>query len=310
MESLQEAGPLDIVRVRGWRQMGWLRHGFSTRAGGVSTVYGGPRGTSLNLGWTSEDDAKAVRENRRRFVGQVRGHSESPAPGAKACDERWSLVGLRQVHSSRVHVIEAADQALEGRLESLEGRPVLSGDGMMTDVCGVMLGVGVADCVPVLVVDRRRRAVAAFHAGWRGTAARIVERGVEAMRLRYGSEPEDLLAAVGPSIGACCYVVGEELRTVFAGEFTYGDELFKRREISAGEGLDQTGLVLDLWEANRRQLVAAGLPECNVTVLAQCTACTLAGEERRYFSHRADRGTTGRMLGVIGVVKDGRAAGL
>ena len=104
---------------------------------------------------------------------------------------------------------------------------MLEGDGLMTDVPGVLLGVGTADCVPVLVVDVEKRVVAAFHAGWRGTVARIVERGVAMMRREYGSRVEDLVAAVGPSIGACCYTVGEEVRSEFGGQFGYAEELFR-----------------------------------------------------------------------------------
>ena len=115
---------------------------------------------------------------------------------------------------------------MEGWLETADGRAVLRGDGMMTNVPGVMLGVQVADCVPVLVADVRRRAVAAFHAGWRGTLKRIVERGIGTLRLRYGSRPEDLVAVVGPAIGACCYAVGEAVRHEFESQFAYAEELF------------------------------------------------------------------------------------
>jgi polyphenol oxidase len=185
--------------VAGWEQFGWLRHGFSTRMGGVSTVYGDSLGAgSLNLGWTKEDDAAAVTENRRRFLAGVRGR-----------DGGGSLVGVRQVHSDVVRVVRERDGALEGRLQTAEGKAVLEGDGLMTDVPGVLLGMGTADCVPVLVVDVRKKVVAAFHAGWRGTVAGIVEKGVAKMGAEYGSRVEDLVAAVGPSIGACCYAVWE-----------------------------------------------------------------------------------------------------
>jgi YfiH family protein len=267
---------VEVVRAEGWERYGWLRHGFSTRAGGVSSVYGGK---TLNLGWTKEDDAGAVIENRRRLGGAVA--------------EGFALVGVRQVHSARVCVVREGDGAREGRLESEDGRPVLEGDGLMTDVPGVLLGVGVADCVPVLVVDERKRAVAAFHAGWRGTVARIVERGIGMMGEEYGSRPEDLTAVVGPSIGACCYAVGEEVRSEFGREFGYGGELFRE------SGL---GMHLDLWEANRRQLLNAGLGEGRISVVGECTACTRdEGGGLRYFSHRGEHGVAGRMLGVVGV---------
>ena len=189
-------------------------------------------------------------------------------------------------------MVRKEDGALEGRLQTAEGKAVLEGDGLMTDVPGVLLGVGTADCVPVLVVDVEKRVVAAFHAGWRGTVARIVERGVAMMGAEYGSRVEDMVAAVGPSIGACCYTVGEEVRAEFAGQFGYAEELFSGAMVR---------IRLDLWEANRRQLVDAGVGEERIAVVGECTAC--ARDERgalRYFSHRGEKGVAGRMLNVVG----------
>jgi YfiH family protein len=291
-----------VVRAPAWEKYAWLRHGFSTRAGGVSSVYdpGATRG-SLNLGWTKEDDPAHAAENRRRFVREVAG-----ADGV-------SLVAIRQFHSGMVRVVEAG----AGELATADGRAVLRGDGMMTNVPGLMLGVQVADCVPVLVADVRRRAVAAFHAGWRGTLARIVERGIGTMRLRYGSRPEDLLAVVGPSIGACCYSVGEEVRFEFESQFAYAPELFSEVYDSdpvrdkypllfltaRAPGHSNIGpqIHLDLWEANRRQLLDAGLKAKRITVVGECTACARVGGRRKYFSHRGESGFAGRMMGMIGV---------
>ncbi len=218
---------------------------------------------------------------------------------------------------------EDGDARPDGRgriraLETADGRAVLRGDGVMTDVPGVMLGVQVADCVPVLVADVRRKAVAAFHAGWRGTLARIVERGIGTMRMRYGSRPEDLVAVVGPSIGACCYSVGEEVRFEFESQFAYAPELFSEvydsdpvREkypllflTARAPGHSNIGpqIHLDLWEANRRQLLDAGLKAKRISVVGECTACARVGERRKYFSHRGESGFAGRMMGVVGVI--------
>ena len=270
-----------MVKVVGWECYGWLRHGFSTRKGGVSTVYGG---NSLNLGWTKEDETALVTENRRRFLQAVCGQ-----------DAGVSLVGVRQIHSGVVRVVKERDGALEGRLQTAEGKAVLEGDGLMTDVPGVLLGVGTADCVPVLVVDVEKRVVGAFHAGWRGTVARIVEQGVAKMAAEYGSRVEDLVAAVGPSIGACCYSVGEEVRAEFAAKFEHAEELFS----------DGTGgaIRLNLWEANRRQLLDVGVGESRIAVVGECTACARdEGGALRYFSHRGEKGVAGRMLNVVGVI--------
>jgi len=286
MDRVESSDAQEIIRIDGWEPYRWLQHGFSTRSGGVSSVYGG---SSLNLGWTKEDAPASVMENRRRFVAAVTG-------GAKA-DPAPALVGVRQVHSAIVHSVRQEDGALDGRLTTADGKAVLEGDGLITAVSGVMLGVGTADCVPVLVADISKRAVAAFHAGWRGTVARIVEQGLNQMRQEYGSRPEDLVAAVGPSIGACCYSVGNEVQTEFESNFPYADELFHEKHPLESP----TQIHLDLWAANKRQLLAAGLKPQQITVVGQCTACSRNAQgARRYFSHRAEHGIAGRMLSGIG----------
>ena len=319
-----------MIRAPGWQRYAWLRHGFSTRAGGVSTIYGQIGGAgSLNLGWTQQDDPANVAENRRRFMAEVTG---APVQAVTA-SSFWPsvpcsllpvpcLVTLRQLHSGMIRIVEAEECAKKGRLQTANGRAVLRGDGMMTDVPGVFLGIQTADCVPVLVADVRRRAVAAFHAGWRGTLARIVERGIGTMRQRYGSRPRDLVAVVGPSIGPCCYAVGEEVRHEFESQFAYARELFSEVHNSdpvrkkypmlfltaRAPGHSNLGpqVHLDLWEANRRQLLGAGVPAGRITVIGECTACAGLGTDagRKYFSHRAESGFTGRMMAVIGVAGD------
>ena len=266
-----------VVRVPGWEKFPWLVAGFSARQGGVSAAYGDGE---LNLGWTAEDAEANVVENRRRLVQAVAGVSE------------FELATVRQFHSGMIRVVERG----HGPLATENGRAVLRGDGSLTDVPGVLLGVQTADCVPVLVVDVKQRVVGAFHAGWRGTVARIVERGVGTMRLRYGSKPKDLVAAVGPAIGACCFAVGAEVRDEFESQFAYAPELFS--DIGP-----QTHA--DLFEANRRQLVDAGVSAKKVTVVGECSACTrLPDGRRKYFSHRAEKGFTGRMMSVVGVKKE------
>jgi len=283
MEGKNSVG---AIRIPGWERFVWMRAGFSGRRGGVSS---GSGGNSLNLGWKADDEDANVRENRRRFL-------------AGLCDDlhggnAFRLVTVRQVHGDGVEVVRGG----EGPLETADGRAVLEGDGLVTGVPGVMLGIQVADCVPVLVADTERRVVGAFHAGWRGTLAGIVGKGIATMAEVYGSRPEDLVAAVGPSIGPCCYAVGEEVRAGFRERFPYAAELF--REVTDGSG---SAMHLDLWEANRRQLVEAGIPAEVVTVLGECTACSREeGGGRRYFSYRAEQGRTGRMMGAIGVVGAG-----
>ena len=282
--------PLEVLRVPGWSKQDWLIHGFSTRSGGKTTVYR-PGETDLNLGFTSSDDAKNVTANRELFLNAA-------AEGKQIL----GMVTLRQIHSSLL------------RRVSSEDIPALAkGDGLMTDEPGVLLGIQTADCIPILVADRKKRAVAAFHAGWRGTLARIVENGVGRMRLEFGSRPADLIASIGPGIGQCCYSVGEEVRDQFESQFPYAGELF--REVYDSDPVKQKypmlfltarapghseigpSMHLDLVEANRRQLLAAGLKNSSISLTNQCTGC----HTDRFFSHRLERGFTGRMMSVVGV---------
>ena len=224
------------------------------------------------------------------------------------------LATVRQFHSNMVRIVEED----HGPLSTPAGRAVLRGDALITDVPNVLVGVQTADCVPVLLVDPRNRAVAAFHAGWRGTLARVVESGIGTMRLRYGSQPKDLIAAIGPAIGPCCFAVGEEVRFEFESQFAYAPTLFTEVYDSdpirdkypllfltaRAPGHSNIGpqIHLDLFEANRQQLLAAGVSAKKITVTGECTACTrLSNGRRKYFSHRAESGFAGRMLSVIGI---------
>lgn len=281
------------LQVPGWKKMGWLWHGFSTRKGGASSAYG-PEGVGgeLNLGFTAADDRETVVLNRRLFAEAV---TDSPTTG---------ILTLRQFHSNLSVVVGAADPQRE--------RP-WKGDGLITAEPGILLAIQTADCIPVLVADRRRRVVAAFHAGWRGTVMRIVELGIGRMRLEFGSRPEDLIAAIGPGIGACCYAVGEEVLSEFEAQFTYARELFCEvfdsdpvrtkypmlflTQRAPGHSPIGPGLHLDLLKANRRQLLDAGLKPRAIKTVGACTSC----RQDMFFSHRASRGHAGRMMSVIGI---------
>jgi polyphenol oxidase len=267
----------------------WLVHAFSTRHGGVSRVYGG---NALNLGFTQHDSRAAVERNRELFLknlGVTNGHKP------------WPLVTLRQIHSDLVHCVQRAPEQ------------ILVGDGLITDVPELLLAVQTADCLPVIVVDRKRRVVGVFHAGWRGTVKRIVEKGIGEMRRHFGSEPRNLAAAIGPGIHGCCYEVGEEVRNRFETQFAYAADLF--REVKESDPVREkypllfltarapghselpVKLFLDLGEANRRQLMDAGVIAKNIEASALCTAC----RPDLLFSFRSDKGVTGRLMGLVGM---------
>jgi hypothetical protein len=160
-----------------------------------------------------------------------------------------------------------------------------TGDGLVSDAPGCRLEIRTADCFPVLMVDPVRRAVAAVHAGWRGAAAGVAARAVRIMAARFGTRAQDLLAVIGPGIGACCYQVGAEVRQRFRPLFP---EWRDREEDTR----------LDLAEVNRRQLVAAGVSGSNIESAGMCTCCD-AGQ---FFSWRRDQ-DTGRMVSMIGLRK-------
>ena len=184
---------------------------------------------------------------------------------------------------------------------------------MVTDTPGLVLAVQTADCLPIILADRKRRAVGVFHAGWRGTVKRIVEKGVGEMRKHFGSDSRNLVAAIGPGVQGCCYEVGEGVRTKFEAQFKYGGSLF--REVKESDPVREkypllfltarppghselpVKLFLDLVEANRRQLLDAGVMAKNIDAVGPCTAC----HTELLFSFRAEKGVTGRMMAAAGI---------
>ena len=280
----------EVLQSGALREFPWLIHGFSTRQGGASTCYGGH---DLNLGFTHDDQAENVKRNRGAFLLAMGATDANGSP--------WPIVQVKQIHSSIVH-----------KIESPPPQP-LAGDGLITDTRGLLLAVRTADCVPVLAVDIERKTVGTFHAGWRGTAARVVEKGIGEMRRHFGSDPAGLRAVIGPCIRRCCYIVGDEVRAESESQFTYAADLFHEtfnsnslhvrypllflNQRAPGHGDAASELHLDLVEANRRQLEAAGVAPDHIEIVDGCTAC----DTKRFFSHRAEFGKTGRMMAAIGI---------
>jgi YfiH family protein len=285
----QSKGTITVLGDPALARLEWLIHGFSTRKGGVSrsSGSGGPSG-ELNLAGVQWDRAANVEENRRRFL---------KALGAA----KVRLVLQQQIHSD---LIRSIDSPLEQGVR---------GDGLLTRKSGLLLGVVAADCLPVLLVDVRKRVVGAVHAGWRGTVRRIAEKAVGRMRMLYGSLPEDLRAAIGPGIHACCYQIGEDVAAEFENQFVYAEALLRthRAEQSALEKKypllldrwrgprpqERRTIHLDLVEANLRQLQEAGLARERIWQDTRCTSC----HPELFFSHRRDAARAGRMLGVVGI---------
>ena len=249
-------------------------------------------GNALNLGFTAQDSRAKVERNREAF-----------AAAAGASDERtvWPMVTLRQIHSDLIHRISAPPKYL------------LAGDGLITCNPEILLAVQTADCLPIILADTKRRAVGVFHAGWRGTLKRIVEKGVGEMHRWFGTRPADTKAAIGPGIRGCCYQVGPEVKVKFESQFSYASTLFRETKDSdevrerypllfltsraPGHSELPKKIFLDLAEANRRQLLDAGVPAKNIIDVGLCTSC----RSDLFFSHRAEKGVTGRMMAVVGI---------
>jgi YfiH family protein len=239
------------------RTLNGVRHGFSTRRGGVSTG----KYATLNVGGKWGDDPELVAHNRRRL--------------AAAGGFDWSrLYTARQVHGARVAVV--VDGTLPDRVAETEADVVVSA------VPGTAVGVYTADCVPILIADDDGR-VAAAHAGWRGTVQGVAAAAVEAL-VSIGAHRERLRAALGPSICARCFEVGEEVAAEF--DAVAPDAVIRQPD---------TKPHVDLWRANRRLLVGAGVAEASIDAAPACTMC----EPERFFSFRRDGGGIGQHLSFV-----------
>ncbi len=239
-------------------------NGFSTRLGGVSAFPDG----DLNLAGFSEDEAGNIYENRRRFLAVF--------------DGDYQLATVWQMHGSDIKLLRSVNDI---------GDSEENADAVMSNIEGVLAGAKTADCVPVLIGDPKTRAYAAIHAGWRGTVRSIARKAVERMIEEYGSDPKDMIAAIGPAACGRNYEIGQDVIDEFGSNFEESGKYFA----ATREG----HALVDLHLANRDQLIATGLKDENIYTAPFCTM------ERvdLFFSYRVEKkknGKTGRLLSVIG----------
>ena len=254
----------------GFEKIPGFVHGFSTRLGGVSEgIY-----SSMNLSFTRGDKEEAVRENYNRI---------SAALGFSPED----IVTSDQTHTANVRVITAEDRG-NGITKP---RPYTDVDGMITNVPGLVLATFYADCVPLYFADPVHKAVGLSHSGWRGTAAGIGAVTVKELQKHYGTRPEDIYAAVGPSICQDCYEVSEDVILEF--QKTFSRELWKDIFYRKENGKYQ----LNLWEANRQILLGAGILPEHISMPNLCTCCN----PEFLYSHRASQGKRGNLGAFLGI---------
>jgi purine-nucleoside/S-methyl-5'-thioadenosine phosphorylase / adenosine deaminase len=261
--EMTKAGRVHYLEPQLFTRAGISAHGFTTRNEGVSRV---PY-NSLNLGGNTLDPQSSVQGNRSIL--------------ARAFGTRVTrLVTVTQTHGTDLLVIDAPNPDYS-HFQKLEC------DGIVTNQPGVMIGVCVADCAPVLLLDPVNRVAAALHAGWKGTSGEIAKKGVEALVSLFGSKPGQLLAAVGPAIGPCCYEVDAPVRD----EFTKGGGQWDEIADASGDGKWR----LDLSQGNVLQLQESGLHRENIETADICVSCNKSA----FFSYRRDKGETGRQMGFI-----------
>lgn len=251
-------------------ETGIVKHGFSTRLGGVSTAHL----SSLNLSFARGDKESAVRENFERIADAI---------GFETSD----MVFTVQTHTTNVRVATQADKG-KGFDIPIDYQDV---DGLVTNVPGIVLVTFYADCVPLYFVDPVKKAIGLSHSGWKGTVGQIGKKTIETMTDTYGSRPEDIIAAIGPSICQDCYEVSEDVIQEFKQSFQakYWDALFYQK----ANGKYQ----LNLWKTNEIIFRESGIKPENINTTDICTCCN----PKLLYSHRASKGMRGNLAAFLGL---------
>ena len=269
--ELKEKNHVPYIQFKNLSATGIVKHGFSTRKGGVSTgIF-----SSMNLNFKRGDDPDAVLENYRRMAAALNMRVED-------------MVLSEQTHTTNVRVITEEDRG-KGILKPQDYSDV---DGMITNVPGIVLVTSYADCVPLYFVDPVRKAIGLSHSGWKGTVGHIGQKTVWKMHEVYGSEPKDIVAAIGPSICQSCYEVSDDVAEAFRANFT-ADEAADIL-LDKGNGKYQ----LDLWKANWYVLTDAGILPEHLSVTDLCTAC----HPDLLWSHRKTNGQRGGLSAFLSLI--------
>ena len=253
---------LDFLQAPNLKDIPKLKHGFTTRMGGVSA----DSFSSLNLGWATGDDDDLVSENYDRLA-QFLGATQE------------QIVGVRQTHSSTVVKVNQRDDR-----EVISNQ---SADVLITDQPALFLSVRVADCLPILLVDPHHHAAAAVHAGWRGTLAKVLPQAIAAMTREFSTQPSELLVAIGPGIGICCFEVAAGVASLFVQNLDLSEAEIREKDASA---------FLDLSAINARLATREGVRTDRIWKASLCTRC----DAKRFYSYRRDGKRSGRQIGVIG----------
>ncbi|MBI4057724.1 peptidoglycan editing factor PgeF, partial [Candidatus Microgenomates bacterium] len=243
---------LTVFRFNNLSRISWLHHGVSTRDSG-------------NLDWEKTSDKKeVVLENRKRFLDALGVEKE--------------VVEMQQVHGNHVAVVGSTDK----------GHTILGRDALITKDPRVSLFIKTADCVPILLVDPVKHVIGAVHAGWRGTAQEIARLTIQHMEDHFGTNPKDILAGIGPSIGPCCYEVDTPVIEAFK-KFSYADKIFSPARNAthnvAGGKKQKDHVHLDLWRANKIQLIETGVKEEHIEIAEFCTR----DSPELFFSERREK---------------------
>ncbi|WP_167956982.1 peptidoglycan editing factor PgeF [Anaerosporobacter faecicola] len=265
---LQYDGEVGYITFPVLEEIPYIKHGFSTRLGGVSKEHL----SSMNLSFTRGDEEEYVRENYRRICKAIEMDPND-------------LVFSDQVHDTKIHVVTEKDRGKGYQFP----RELVGIDGLITNIVSLPLVTYYADCVPLYFVDPVHKAIGLSHSGWKGTVHKMAGRTMEAMAENFGTKPEDVLAVIGPSICRDCYEVSEDVAVAF--QKAYNKELAEQILEKKENGKYQ----LDLWLANKANCLEAGILAEKITISEICTCCN----SELLFSHRASKGKRGNLAAFL-----------